>query len=179
MHSTPLSDSLQVSITSYFPGRKMYFSWMNGQTFFWFWHTALFVFGLAMQNFNIHVNYNTNAKGRKLICNSEFHAPSVIIIIIIMIVITISLILSSLIHLVDFLDPLINNSYCYFLQQNLILRLMVACLLLLLHPLFGMHFHSSLDLAILFLLLNLSLRLGFLKFLMMSSKMMMFYRTMM
>ena len=48
----------------------------------------------------------------------------------------ISLISSSLIHLVDFLDPLIN---CYFLRLNLILRLMVAGLLLLLHPLFGMH----------------------------------------
>ena len=127
-----------------------------------------------MLNFNIHVNYNTNAKGRKLICNSEFHAPSII-----MIVITISLILSSLIHLVDFLDPLINNNYSYFRQQNLTSRLMVACLLLLLHSLFGMHFHSSLDLVILFLLLNLSLRLGFLKFLMMLSIMMMFYRTMM
>ena len=89
---------------------------------------------------------------------------------------TISLILSSLIYLVDFLDPLIN---CYFLRLNLILRLMVAGLLLLLHPLFRIHFHSSLDLVILVLLLNLSLRLGFLKFLMMLSyRMMMFYRTM-
>ena len=40
---------------------------------------------------------------------------------------------------------------------------MVAFLLLLLHPLFGMHFHSSLDLVIPFLLLNLSLTLGFLR----------------
>ena len=48
----------------------------------------------------------------------------------------ISLISSSLIHLVDFLGPLIN---CYFLRLNLILRLMVAGLLLLLHPLFGIH----------------------------------------
>ena len=56
---------------------------------------------------------------------------------------------------------------------------MVAGLLLLLHPLFEIHFHSSLDLVILFHLLNLSLRLGFLKFLMMlSHRMMMFYRTM-
>ena len=43
---------------------------------------------------------------------------------------------------------------------------MVAGVLLSLHPLFGMHFHSSLDLVIPFLPLNLSLRLGFLKFLM-------------
>ena len=42
---------------------------------------------------------------------------------------------------------------------NLILKLMVAGLLLLLHLLFGMHFHSNLDLVIPFLLLNLSLRL--------------------
>ena len=49
---------------------------------------------------------------------------------------------------------------------NLILKLMVAGLLLLLHLLFGMHFHSNLDLVIPFLLLNLSLRLGFLKFVM-------------
>ena len=56
---------------------------------------------------------------------------------------------------------------------------MVAGLLLLLHPLFGIHFHSSLDIVIFFLRLNLSLRLGFLKFLMMLSyRMMMFYRTM-
>ena len=41
---------------------------------------------------------------------------------------------------------------------------MVAGLLLLLHSLLGMHFHSSLDLVIPFLRLNLSLRLGFLKF---------------
>ena len=73
----------------------------------------------------------------------------------------ISLISSSLIHLVDFLDPLINF---YFLHLNLILKLMVAGLLLLLHLLFGMHFHSNLDLVIPFLLLNLSLRLGYLKF---------------
>ena len=46
-------------------------------------------------------------------------------------------------------------------------KVMVAGLLLLLHPLFGVHFHSSLDLVIPFLPLNLSLRLGFLKFLMM------------
>ena len=52
---------------------------------------------------------------------------------------------------------------------------MVAGLLLLLHLLFGMHFHSSLDLVIPFLLLNLSLRFGFLKFVMMLSyRMMMF-----
>ena len=57
----------------------------------------------------------------------------------------ISLISSSLIHLVDFLDPLINF---YFLHLNLILKLMVAGLLLLLHLLFGMHFHSNLDLVI-------------------------------
>ena len=50
---------------------------------------------------------------------------------------------------------------------NLILKLMVAGLLLLLHLLFGMQFHSNLDLVIPFLLLNLSLRLGFLKFVMM------------
>ena len=57
---------------------------------------------------------------------------------------------------------------------------MLAVLLLLLNPLFGMHFHSSLDLVIPFLLLNLSLILGFLKFLMLLSyRMMMFYRTMM
>ena len=76
----------------------------------------------------------------------------------------ISLISSSLIHLVDFLDPLINF---YFLHLNLILKLMVAGFLLLLHLLFGMHFHSNLDLVIPFLLLNLSLRLCFLKFVMM------------
>ena len=52
---------------------------------------------------------------------------------------------------------------------------MVAGLLLLLHLLFGMHFRSNLDLVIPFLLLNLSLRLRFLKFVMMSSyRMMMF-----
>ena len=52
---------------------------------------------------------------------------------------------------------------------------MVAGLLLLLHLLFGMHFHSNLDLVIPFLLLNLSLRLGFLKLVMMLSyRMMMF-----
>ena len=57
---------------------------------------------------------------------------------------------------------------------------MVAGLSLLLHPLFGMHFHSILDLVISFLLLNLSFRLGFLKFLMMLSyRMMMFYTTIM
>ena len=84
----------------------------------------------------------------------------------------ISLISSSLIHLVDFLDPLINF---YFLHLNLILKLMVAGLLLLLHPLFGMHFYSNLDLVIPFLLLNLSVRLGFLKFVMLLSyRMMMF-----
>ena len=66
---------------------------------------------------------------------------------------TISLIL---IQLVDFLDPLIN---CYFLHLNLILRLMVTSLLLLLHPLFGMHFHSSLDRVIPRLLLHRSLKL--------------------
>ena len=38
---------------------------------------------------------------------------------------------------------------------------MVAGLLLLLHLLFGMQFHSNLDPVIPFLLLNLSLRLGF------------------
>ena len=68
----------------------------------------------------------------------------------------ISLISSSLIHLVDFLDPPINF---YFLHLNLILKLMVAGLLLLLHLLFGMHFHLNLDLVIPFLLLNLSSRL--------------------
>ena len=91
----------------------------------------------------------------------------------------ISLILTSLIiiHRVDFLNPLIN---CYFLHLNLILSFMVAGLLLLLHPPFGMPFHSSLRLVIPFLLLNLSLRLGFLKFLMMLSyRMTMFYRMMM
>ena len=49
------------------------------------------------------------------------------------------------------------------LHLNLILKLMVAGLLLLPHFLFGMHFHSNLDLAIPFLLLNLSSRLGFFK----------------
>ena len=84
----------------------------------------------------------------------------------------ISLISSSLIHLVDFLDPLINF---YFLHLNLILKLMVAGLLLLLHLLFGMHFRSNLDLVIPFLLIILSLRLRFLKFVMMLSyRMMMF-----
>ena len=83
----------------------------------------------------------------------------------------ISLISSSLIHLVDFLDPPINF---YFLHLNLILKLMVAGLLLLPHLLFGMHFHSNLDLAIPFLLLNLSSRLGFLKLVMMLYRMMMF-----
>ena len=43
--------------------------------------------------------------------------------------------------LVDLLDPLINF---YFLHLNLILKLMVAGLLLLLHLLSGMHFHSNL-----------------------------------
>ena len=82
------------------------------------------------------------------------------------------LISSSLIHLVDFLDPPINF---YFLRLNLILKFMVAGLLLLLHLLFGMHFHSNLDLVITFLLLNLSSRLGFLKLVMMlSCRMMMF-----
>ena len=62
-----------------------------------------------------------------------------------------------------------------FLRLNLILKLMVAGLLLLLHLLFGMHFHSNLDLVIPFLLLNLSSRLGFLKLVMMLSyRMMMF-----
>ena len=71
-----------------------------------------------------------------------------------------------------FLDPLINF---YFLHLNLILKLMVAGLLLLLHLLFGMHFHSNLDLVIPFLPLNLSSRLGFLKLVMMLSyRMMMF-----
>ena len=82
----------------------------------------------------------------------------------------ISLISSSLIHLVDFLDPPINF---YFLHLNLILKLMVAGLLLLLHLLFGMHFHSNLDLVIPFLLLNLSSRLDFLKLVMMLSYRMM------
>ena len=90
---------------------------------------------------------------------------------------TISLILSSVIHLVDFLDPLIN---CYFVHLSLISRLTVTGHLLLQHSLFGMHLNSSLDLVIPFLLLNLSLRLGLLKFLMMLSyRMMMFHRTMM
>ena len=62
--------------------------------------------------------------------------------------------------MVDFLDPPINF---YFLHLNLILKLMVAGLLLLPHLLFGMHFHSNLDLVIPFLPLNLSSRLGFLK----------------
>ena len=84
----------------------------------------------------------------------------------------ISLISSSLIHLVDFLDPLINF---YLLHLNLMLKLMVAGLLLLLHLLFGIHFHSNLDLVIPFLLLNVSFSLGFLKFVMMLSyRMMMF-----
>ena len=82
----------------------------------------------------------------------------------------ISLISSSLIHLVDFLDPLINF---YFLRLNLILKLMVGGLLLLLHLLFGMYFHSNLDLVIPFLLLNLSSRLDFLKLVMMLSYRMM------
>ena len=90
---------------------------------------------------------------------------------------TISLILSSVIHLVDFLDPLID---CYFVHLSLISRLTVAGHLLLQHSLFGVHLNSSLDLAIPFLLLTLSLRLGFLKFLMMLSyRMIMFHRTMM
>ena len=59
--------------------------------------------------------------------------------------------------------------YFYFLRLNLILKLMVADLLLLLHLLFGMHFHSNLDLVIPFLLLNLRSRLGFLKLVMMLS----------
>ena len=55
------------------------------------------------------------------------------------------------------------------------LNLMVAGLLLLLHLLFGMHFHPNLGLVIPFLLLNLSSRLGFLKLVMMLSyRMMMF-----
>ena len=83
----------------------------------------------------------------------------------------ISLISSSFIHLVDFLDPPINF---YFLHLNLILKLMVAGLLLLPHLLFGMYFHSNLDLAIPFLLLNLSSRLGFLKLVMMLYRIMMF-----
>ena len=83
----------------------------------------------------------------------------------------ISLISSSLIHLVDFLDPPINF---YFLHLNLILKLMVAGLLLLPHLLFGMHFLSNLDLVILFLFLNLSSRHGFLKLVMMLYRMMMF-----
>ena len=81
------------------------------------------------------------------------------------------LISSSLIHLVDFLDPPINF---YFLHLNLILKLMVAGLLLLPHLLFGMLFHSNLDLAIPFLLFNLSSILGFLKLVMMLHRMMMF-----
>ena len=56
----------------------------------------------------------------------------------------ISLISSSFIHLVDFLDPPINF---YFLHLNLSLKLMVAGLLLLPHLLFGMHFLSNLDLV--------------------------------
>ena len=70
---------------------------------------------------------------------------------------TISLILSSVIHLVDFLDPLIN---CYFVHLSLISRLKVAGHLLLQHSLLGVHLNSSLDLVIPFLVLNLSLRLG-------------------
>ena len=57
----------------------------------------------------------------------------------------ISLISSSLIHLVGFLDPPINF---YFLHLNLVLKLIVGGLLLLLHLLFGMHFHLNLDLVI-------------------------------
>lgn len=76
----------------------------------------------------------------------------------------ISLISFSVIHLVDFLDPRIN--FC-FLHLNLIFKLMVVGLLLLLHPLFGMHFHSNSDLVIPFLLLNLRLSLGFLKLVLM------------
>ena len=56
----------------------------------------------------------------------------------------ISPISSSLMHLVDFLDPPINF---YFLHLNLILKLMVVGLLLLPHLLFGMHFHLNLDLS--------------------------------
>ena len=90
---------------------------------------------------------------------------------------TISLFLSSVIHLVDFLDPLIN---CYFVHLSVISRLTVAGHLLLQHSLFRMPLNSSLDLVIPFLVLNLSLRLGLLKFLMMLPyKMMMFHRTMM
>ena len=76
----------------------------------------------------------------------------------------ISLISSSLMHLVDFLDPPINF---YFLHLNLILKIMVVGLLLLPHLLFGMHFDSNLD-------VNLSSRLGFLKLVMMLYRMMMF-----
>ena len=62
-----------------------------------------------------------------------------------------------------------------FLLSTSKFNLMVAGLLLLLHLLFGMHFHSNLDLVIPFLLLNLSSRLGFLKLVMMVSyRMMMF-----
>ena len=90
---------------------------------------------------------------------------------------TISLFLSSVIHLVDFLDPLIN---CYFVHLSVISRLTVAGHLLLQHSLFRMPLNSTLDLVIPFLVLNLSLRLGLLKFLMMLPyKMMMFHRTMM
>ena len=61
-----------------------------------------------------------------------------------------------------------------FLLSTSKFNLMVAGLLLLLH-LFGMHFHSNLDLVIPFLLLNVSARLGFLKLVMMLSyRMMMF-----
>ena len=57
----------------------------------------------------------------------------------------ISLLSSSLIHPVDFLDPPINF---HFLHLNLVLKLIVGGLLLLLHLLFGMHFHSNLDVVI-------------------------------
>ena len=78
-------------------------------------------------------------------------------------------------YITDLIKPytpgrLLRSSNQFLLSTskfNLKTVYMVAGLLLLLHLLFGMHFHSNLDLVIPFLLLNLSLRLGFLKFVMM------------
>ena len=84
-------------------------------------------------------------------------------------------VLPSVLHLSFFCTlPLPPCYNFYFLHLNLILKLMVAGLLLLPHLLFGMHFHSNLDLVIPFLLLNLSSRRGFLKLVMMLYRMMMF-----
>ena len=72
------------------------------------------------------------------------------------------------------------SNQCYFVHLSVISRLTVAGHLLLQHSLFRTPLNSSLDLVIPFLVLNLSLRLGLLKFLMMLPyKMMMFHRTMM